>query len=102
MYVLDTTYGLSISSLTGTLFLHAAQDPDDPDPPAFPELPSPADVYCYRCHKKALDVMPGCERPGSFTDVSMTSTVGTVESYSPLTVPLRGYGYHWRSKCATV
>ena len=74
---------------------------DSNNSPAFPPLPLPADVYFYRCHKKALDVM-GCERPRSYTDVSITSTTGTMESYTSPTVPLRGYGYRWRSKCATV
>ncbi|KAI1787526.1 hypothetical protein LXA43DRAFT_704222 [Ganoderma leucocontextum] len=79
-------------------------DPDDP--PVFPPLPSPADVYFYRCHKKALDVL-GCKRPRSYTDVSVaggqTSTVGTMESCdlsTPPTVPLRSYNYHWRHEGA--
>ncbi|PIL23238.1 hypothetical protein GSI_14548 [Ganoderma sinense ZZ0214-1] len=72
-------------------------DPDDPR--TFPPLPTPEEIYFYRCHRKAAaHAALGCNR--SHTDVTVTlggvlaSTVSsTIASYPLPTSPLRGYNW---------
>ena len=71
------------------------QNPDDPR--TFPPLPSPEEIYFYRCRQKAAVNPLGCDQ--SHTDVTfggdLPSTIGsTLASYPLLASPLRGY--NWR------